>query len=66
MQQKDEPRSWGPNVSRIPVGGGIGGLLVAAALMIGVMIAVPVARLWLFISLPVGILIALVLYLVRR
>lgn len=53
-------------MSRIPVGGGIGGMLVAVALMIGVMIAVPAARLWLFISVPVGLVVALIMYLARR
>jgi hypothetical protein len=66
MQQRDQPRSWGPNMSRIPVGGGLGGVLVAVALMVGVLIAVPAARLWLFISVPIGIVVALIMYIARR
>jgi hypothetical protein len=66
MQRRDEPRSWGPNISRIPAGAGLGGMFIAVLLMIGVMIAVPAARLWLYISVPVGLAVALILYLARR
>ncbi len=66
--QKTEPNSrphWGPKTQdAFPVKGAIG-LIITLGVMLIVLIGVPQARLWLFISVPVGILVALLLRFVR-
>ncbi len=42
------------------------GLIITLGVMLIVLIGVPQARLWLFISVPVGVLVALLLHFVRR
>jgi hypothetical protein len=56
---------WGPQIAKIPVSGAIG-LIITVGLMLGFLMAVPETRLWLYISVPVGIGVAVVLHFVGR
>jgi hypothetical protein len=56
---------WGPRIDKIPINGFIG-LVVCIGLMFGFIMEVPAIRLWLFISIPLGILIGFILYLRHR
>jgi hypothetical protein len=56
---------WGPQIAKIPVSGFIG-LVITVGLMLGFLFAVPQTRLWLYISVPVGIVVAVVLHFVGR
>jgi hypothetical protein len=57
---------WGPkSQNAFPVKGTIG-LIITVGLIFGVLASVPVARLWIYVSIPVGIMVALVLHFLRR
>lgn len=56
---------WGPRIEKIPIRGGIGAI-VAIGLMIGFLAEVPATRLWLYISVPLGLIFALILYVRHR
>ncbi len=55
----------GPNPAGIPSGylKGIGGIVIGAAFMVVILIGVPAARWFLAISIPLGLIVAGVLYL---
>ena len=61
---KPSPRPDDPhpaiNISKIPVGGGIAGAMVAAAIIVIGLIGVPITRPFLVASIVVGGLVALV------
>jgi hypothetical protein len=52
-------------IEKIPTKG-ILGALIAAGIMITILVAVPAARWFLLLSLPAGLLVAAILYLLRR
>ncbi len=56
---------WGPRIEKIPIRGGIGAI-VAIGLMIGFLADVPETRLWLFVSVPLGLIFGIILYLRHR
>ena len=56
---------WGPRIEKIPIRGGIGAI-IAIGLMIGFLAEVPETRLWLFISVPLGLILGLILHLRHR
>ena len=56
---------WGPLIAKIPVSGFIG-LVVTTGLIIGFLSAVPETRLWLYISVPVGIIVAVIVHFAGR
>ncbi|HJT00052.1 MAG TPA: hypothetical protein VJ756_13255 [Terriglobales bacterium] len=56
---------WGPRIEKIPIRGGIGAI-IAMGLMIGFLAEVPETRLWLFISVPLGLIFGTILYLRHR
>ncbi len=66
QQQKPNSRlHWGPKTQdAFPVKGAIG-LIITFGVMLIVLIGVPQARLWLYISLPFGVIVALLLHFVR-
>ncbi len=67
MQEKksNSRLHWGPKTQdAFPVKGAIG-LIITLGVMLIVLIGVPQARLWLFISVPVGVVVALLLHFVR-
>lgn len=51
---------WGPRIDKIPMGGAIG-TIIGIGLMIGFLGSVPETRLWLYISVPIGIVVAMLL-----
>ena len=61
----DSGPHWGPQIAKIPVSGFIG-LVVTIGLMIGFLFAVPQTRLWLYISVPIGIIVAVILHFAGR
>lgn len=56
---------WGPRIEKIPIRGGIGAI-IAIGLMIGFLADVPETRLWLFVSVPLGLIFGIILYLRHR
>jgi len=56
---------WGPRIEKIPIRGGIGAI-IAIGLMIGLLADVPETRLWLFVSVPLGLIFGLIFYLRHR
>jgi hypothetical protein len=56
---------WDPQIAKIPVSGFIG-LVVTVGLMVGFLFVVPQTRLWLFVSLPIEIVVAIILHFVGR
>ncbi len=57
---------WGPNISNAyPVKGFIG-LVVTVGVIVGLLFALPEARLWVYISIPIGIIVGLILHFARR
>ncbi len=56
---------WGPRIEKIPIRGTIGAI-ITIGLMIGFLADVPETRLWLFISVPLGLIFGLILYLRHR
>jgi hypothetical protein len=56
---------WGPRIEKIPIRGGIGAI-IAIGLMIGFLADVPETRLWLYISVPLGLIFGIILYLRHR
>lgn len=56
---------WGPRIEKIPIRGGIGAI-IAIGLMIGFLADVPETRLWLFVSVPLGLIFGIILYLHHR
>ena len=56
---------WGPRIEKIPIRGAIGAI-IAIGLMIGFLADVPETRLWLFISVPLGLIFGIILYLRHR
>ncbi len=56
---------WGPRIEKIPIRGGIGAI-IAIGLMIGFLADVPETRLWLFFSVPLGLIFGIILYLRHR
>jgi hypothetical protein len=58
---QDSDPHWGPRIDKIPVAGAIG-LVITVGIMIGFLAEVPETRLWLFISVPLGILFAVILH----
>ncbi len=66
LRREDKAPHWGPNVTNVfPVKGAIG-LIVTVGLIFGILAAVPVARLWIYISIPLGIAIGLLLHFLRK
>ncbi len=65
QQSEDSGPSWGPQIAKIPVSGFIG-LVVTIGLMIGFLVAVPQTRLWLYISVPIGVAVAVILHFAGR
>ncbi|HYL95545.1 MAG TPA: hypothetical protein VET69_07045 [Terriglobales bacterium] len=53
---------WGPRIEKIPIRGGIGAI-IAIGLMIDFLADVPETRLWLYISVPLGLIFGIILYL---
>lgn len=49
------------NVSKIPVGGGIAGLMIALAVIVIALVGIPATRLFLLASVVLGGLIAVIL-----
>ncbi|HTS60873.1 MAG TPA: hypothetical protein VMH28_02555 [Candidatus Acidoferrales bacterium] len=49
------------NVSKIPVGGGVAGLMIAVIVIVIALIGIPATRLFLLGSAVLGVLVALVL-----
>ncbi len=67
MRPRDgSPRHWGPNTTNAyPVKGFIG-LVVTVGVIVGLLVALPEARLWVYISVPMGIVFGLVLHYLRK
>jgi hypothetical protein len=65
-QRPNSPLHWGPkSQNAFPVKGTIG-LIITVGIIAGVLGALPAARLWIYISIPLGIVVALVLHFIRR
>jgi hypothetical protein len=62
---RDSPRSWGPQSTAIPVGGGLG-ILAGLGLMFGVAYEVPEVRMWALLAMPASLVISLVYVVVQR
>jgi len=62
----DEPRNPQINVSKIPMGSGLGGALAALACMLIILLGLP--ELWYFVPVPLalGCVVALVLHFIRH
>ena len=54
------------NISKISIGGDVGGLIVSAGLVVILLIGVPPIRWFLVVSLLLGVVVALVLRLTAR
>jgi hypothetical protein len=68
VQQKktNSELHWGPKTQNaFPVKGTIG-LIITIGVMFIVLAGVPAARLWFFVSIPAGILLALLFHFLRR
>ncbi len=65
LSDQDSPRSWGPQTTAIPVGGGLG-ILLAIALLAGVAVAVPEVGFWATVAMPVSVVIGIGYMIVRR
>ena len=61
----DAPRSFGPQSSAIPVGGGLG-ILAAIALLSAVAVTVPEVAFWATVAMPASAVIGIGYVLVRR
>lgn len=61
---ESEPH-WGPRIDKIPIKGFFG-LLISIGVLISGLAALPAARLWLYISLPLGVIFGLVLHYLHR
>jgi hypothetical protein len=65
LPDRDDARGgWGPNMSRISYSG-MGGLIFTLASM-AIFLTLPQVRLFFYLSLPLGIAVAVVLHFVRR
>ena len=49
------------NISKIPVGGGVAGLMIALTVIVIALIGIPATRLFLLGSVVLGVIVALVL-----
>ena len=67
QDKKPNPQThWGPNTrDAFPVKGTIG-LIITVGVIFGVLASVPEARLWIYISVPLGVIISLLLHFLRR
>ena len=65
LSDHDSPRSWGPQSTAIPVGGGLG-ILLAIALLAGVAVTVTEVGFWATVAMPASALIGIGYVIVRR
>jgi hypothetical protein len=65
LSNHDLPRSFGPQSTAIPVGGGLG-MLGAIALLAGVAITVPEVGFWATVAMPASAVIGILYVVVRR
>ena len=65
LSDHDSPRSWGPQSTAIPVGGGLG-ILLAIALLAGVAVTVPEVGFWATVAMPAVTVFWSILNMVQR
>jgi hypothetical protein len=65
LSDHDLPRSFGPQSTAIPVGGGLG-ILLAVALLTGVAVTVPEVGFWATVAMPASAVIGIGYVVIRR